>query len=581
VFAVIIVVAAALFYFLRPVPPPSVSVALFKPDKVFVGEPFPVSVSISNVSAEVLKGADLTLELPPDVIFAGAPASQKAGGWPLGDVASGTTVSESSTLIALGASQSVAHLTLRATYSAAAAPKTALETDGAADVSIGEPAVGVALAAPASVVAGSELQLTAAYQNNTPDTLENFQLALTYPPAFAFESSSPMALSGGGIWNLGPLAPGASGTVAVTGVLTGVNSQSQASSTGLSYGFASAVNLIVASQTYSYSGPTANVTFLEPPLSLAISANGSGAANTAGASSYISSPKDFLSYSLNYANHSNVAFRNVSITAKLTGALFDFSSVDTTGAFSSLTDTVTWTPGTVPAFASLAPGASGAVTFRVRTLDAFPIRRASDQDFALRVDGTIASPTVAPGVAASSTLSTTALATKVSGSVALASKAFRYDTSSGLQNSGPYPPIVNQETQYTIHWTVTDTADALQNVVVSAPLPPGVSFTGRTRSNVSSTLQYDPGTGLVTWQIPSVPATAGLIAQAPQAVFQIADTPAVNQVGQYVSLLGQATLQATDVFTGQSLQASADQLRSDLSNDPKAAQFSNPLVQAQ
>jgi hypothetical protein len=140
---------------------------------------------------------------------------------------------------------------------------------------------------------------------------------------------------------------------------------------------------------------------------------------------------------------------------------------------------------------------------------------------------------------------------------------------------------VNESTTYTIHWAVSDTADALQNAIVSSTLPAGVVFTGVVKSNVSTTPQYNPQTGVVTWQIPLVPAGAGIIVPASQAIFQISETPAVNQVGQVSTLLSGTTLQASDIFTGQSLSASAVAVTSDLKDDPVASRARSNAVQAQ
>ena len=48
------------------------------------------------------------------------------------------------------------------------------------------------------------------------------------------------------------------------------------------------------------------------------------------------------------------------------------------------------------------------------------------------------------------------------------------------------------------------------------------------------------GPGEITWTIPYIPATTGVISPPAQTVFQITNTPAVNQVGQTITLLGPA-----------------------------------------
>jgi hypothetical protein len=69
-----------------------------------------------------------------------------------------------------------------------------------------------------------------------------------------------------------------------------------------------------------------------------------------------------------------------------------------------------------------------------------------------------------------------------------------------------------------------------------------------------------------------VPAGTGIITQPIEAVFDVSNVPAVNQVGQDATLLGQSSLAATDAFTGQALQASADAITTALLGDPNIPQ---------
>ena len=78
---------------------------------------------------------------------------------------------------------------------------------------------------------------------------------------------------------------------------------------------------------------------------------------------------------------------------------------------------------------------------------------------------------------------------------------------------------------------------------------------------------FDADAGLVTWEIPTLPATKGIVSQAAEAVFQIEATPAVNQVGQSMPVLGETKIEAQDVFTGLALNESDAALTTDLPDD--------------
>jgi hypothetical protein len=87
------------------------------------------------------------------------------------------------------------------------------------------------------------------------------------------------------------------------------------------------------------------------------------------------------------------------------------------------------------------------------------------------------------------------------------------------------------------------------------------------KTSASSTLTCDPATGLVRWQIPLIPATTGITGKPLEAVFQIQNTPAVNQIGQDVTLMGSSALTAVDGFTSSSLRDVVPQITTTLSDD--------------
>ena len=551
------------YHFLMPQALPSAAVVVAAPDKVFIGDPFAVSIAVQNTSGVILKNVKLDFDLPAGVSVVGVKQGQTPVSFSIGDIATGTTITQTSTLIATDGLGSVVSLAVRAEYGGNPGPQVQLQANGSANMTVGDPAIRLSVAAPASAVAGSPIAVAVTYVNDSPDVLSDVRIALGAPPAFVLGTGAGTVASGT-VWDVGLIAPRATGTIAVYGDLM--------SDAEAIYSFGASFIIATSGEQYVIAGPTANVALHQPPLSLVISANGS--------SSYTTAPNDFLIYTIHYANHASVALQGVMVRAKLTGSMFDFSTVGSNGSFDSRTNTVTWSTSAVPAFVSIAPGASGDLALRVKVLRDFPIHRASDKNFSLRVDGEIVSGTVLPGVVATSTASVASLTTKIAGNVAVASRGYRYDDASGIINTGPYPPVVNQETKYTIHWTVTDSADDLRDVVLSAALPTGVTFTGKVTSNVSTTPQYNSTTGMVTWTIHVIPATAGIVALAPQAIFQVAATPAVNQVGQSLMLLDKTAVQATDVFTNLALAASADAVTTAFPNDPIAKQVRDNTVQA-
>ncbi|HUC01755.1 MAG TPA: hypothetical protein VMA75_02520 [Candidatus Paceibacterota bacterium] len=561
--------AALIYYLLLPPATPNVVITFSNPGPATVGVPFPIVVSVSNESKRMIQNAQLNVSLPNGLSFASGTTATET----VGSVSSGT-VNPPVTLWLVatgnagtpGTTQTV-NTTL--TYQTAETGTANFESDADTSVAIGtQPALSFSYNAPTSIFSGQNFDVTVNYQNNTPESLQGITLQMEYPPAFHFVSSSTTAPTDAGddTWNLGALGANATGTLTITGNIVGP-AQAQYQMTGT-------IGATFSGQDYpAYTAPI-SFAVTPSPLSLTLTLN-----NT---STYIAKPSDSLNYVLTYTNNSNITFQTVNITAVLTGQMFNFATLQTNGSFNSKSDTVTWQAANTPGLAALAPGQSGSVRFTVNTLAAFPAALVSEgyKDYTLGVTAQAQSPTVPPNTAGANTTSVTTLTSKVGGQMTLAANGYAKEITSAITNTGPYPPTVDQPTEYTIHWNLANYSTDMENVTVSAYLQSGTTFTGVATSTVaSSTFTYNAGTGQVTWTIPYVPATAGVVGGPVQEIFQVSNTPAVNQVGQSPTLVGQTTLTATDEWTGSTVQATGGAITTRLPNDPSVSGQLGVVVQ--
>jgi hypothetical protein len=563
-------IAALIYYLLLPPSAPDIVIAFSDPGTVTAGEPFSVTVTVSNESKSVIENGQVNLMLPSSSL---AFASGTAPTQEIGTLSSGTVnPPEIFWLVATGAAGTLGTTQIvntTFTYQTKETAATEFTSSAATSFPIGsQPALSLSYNAPSSIFSGQNFPIAVNYENNTTQTLQGIQLQMKYPPAFHFSSSSTTAPidAGDDTWNLGSLAPEASGTIIITGNIVGpAQVQYQLNGTiGATFG------------GQNYPAYTAPVTFAvtPSPLLLTIALNNS--------STYVAKPADTLNYVLTYTNNSNVAFESVNISAALTGQMYDFRSLQTNGAFNSQSDVISWNAANTPQLSSLAPGQSGSVNFTIDTLSAFPptLVREGYKNYTVAVAAQAQSPTVPPNTAGANTTSATTLTSKVGGEIALTANGYTKETATKIENIGPYPPKVNQPTEYTIHWNLANYSTDAQNITVSAYLQSGTTFTGMATSTVaSSTFSYSAGTGLITWTIPFIPATAGVIGAPIQEVFQVSDTPAINQVGQAVTLVGPTTLNATDEWTNSAVSATAAPVTTRLPNDPSATGQTGAVTQ--
>jgi hypothetical protein len=129
---------------------------------------------------------------------------------------------------------------------------------------------------------------------------------------------------------------------------------------------------------------------------------------------------------------------------------------------------------------------------------------------------------------------------------------------------------VDKSTTFTIHWRLRNGITDMNAIHVAALLAPGVKFVRSVSSTTLTKPIYNAQSGEVDWDIPQLSATQGTVGLPVETVFQISLTPAINQLGQPLSLLGESSLQATDSFTGLTVKTTAIEKDSNLSDDPRA-----------
>ncbi len=564
--SIFIVLAGAVgfgyYYFFVRLPQPNVGLEFSKPDQTLLGQPFSISVSFSNYSDQILKNAKLSVLLPDGVSFLNDSPDKRVLEQAVGDLGPGSVNQQTFTLIALNGSQTLKHIDAKLAYGTGGS-SAEFQSQSGIDVPVGQPAIGLTFDAPQNVFNGEQFDVTVHYQNNSGQDFKNLRLKIDYPPVFQFIKSSTDASLGNNQWDLGTVPKNGNGVLTITGALIGPEKSF--------FNFHGSVTADILGQTYGVSDQTANISISASPLSIIPSVN-----NTA---DYVSHVGDELAYVLHYKNNSNTTFENITLKAGLSGELLDFSSIRTDASFDPIRKTFTWIAANTPALAALLPGQEGSVDVRIKLINDFPIKRISDRNYTLKLHVEINSPTVPQGTEAAKTMSVANLETKISGKLKIQSKALWRDASSGILNKGPFPPVVNKPTQYTIHWLVSNYATDVSNIEVNASLQAGARWTGVVKTNIASQPSYDSASGKIIWDVGNMTATKGIISPPAEAIFQIELTPAINQAGQLITFLSDTRIQGQDTFTNSALSGSAPVLTTGLPDDSTIGSTVNRTVQ--
>ena len=564
----ILIIGAATFYFWGRLSSQDISLgAQVSPQTVTVGMPFAVTVNLSNNSSNDLGDVNLSLDLPDSVRPVGG-GSRAIETKSAGDISRGGFHQETFQLIALPL-QGGAERTFNVTASYTIGSITArFDKTSKVDINVQDLPLTLELTAPDKVFSGEEFEVTAAYgrdaSSNITSDLPLLSLRFDYPGTFALTSSDPQATgTGSNIWPIAAMKGGDIGKAIVRGK---VSLPDQAA-------FNITANLVasILGNDYVVLSKSAQVSVSSSPLAFNVSVGDGSRA--------VFQPGETLNYILSYKNNTAVALQSIVIKASLNGEMLDLNSLKTNGArFSSYGDTLTWDASGVPALASLAAGVDGNVTFSVNLKSIYPIRRLNDKNFSVKVDARIESPTVPYLIAANSTVNTSALIVKVAGQVAVAALGYFRDAPSGLLNNGPWPPKVGVPTDFTIHWKLTDYSTDLASVEVRVKLADNVKFTGQVKANTSAMPRFDSSTNEVVWDVGQVPATSGILTDAPEAIFQVEATPQESDIGKYMNLLMPTGVKAQDSFTNQPLTAGGDAISTRLPSDPTVGQNDGLVV---
>jgi hypothetical protein len=149
----------------------------------------------------------------------------------------------------------------------------------------------------------------------------------------------------------------------------------------------------------------------------------------------------------------------------------------------------------------------------------------------------------------------------------------RYYTAEGDQlGRGPLPPQVGKQTKYAVLLHVVNSVADAENVRLTATLPNGIEWTGKTSVSRGQEISYDAVTRRLSWSTRTFPALSEL------SVFvEVGFTPTESQRGQTVPLLQNIIVEGTDATLGDALRASAATLTSALNADTLAQSASTAV----
>jgi hypothetical protein len=122
-----------------------------------------------------------------------------------------------------------------------------------------------------------------------------------------------------------------------------------------------------------------------------------------------------------------------------------------------------------------------------------------------------------------------------------------------FNNSGPVPPQVGETTTYTLHISIQNTTNDIEEASFQAALPAYVEIRSNT-SPADADINYNDISGRLSWDIGSIPAGAGFTQPVKEAFVQIELIPSSSHRGLELPLLADPSISGVDSFTGEMIQ---------------------------
>ena len=288
--------------------------------------------------------------------------------------------------------------------------------------------------------------------------------------------------------------------------------------------------------------------------------------NGAYAKDYAAGSKTSIQGQIRWKNNLDSVVNDMIIRAKITGSALDRKEVnEQQGFYSSSEDVIIWDKNTDDRVAQVNPGENGTLGFSLASLPLYSPTGGIISDPTITIEISVSGKQASAGNILKEVKSTETKTIRMISDVGLVNKALYF--AGPFKNTGPIPPKAEQETTYTVVWSVSNTSNSLSKVEVHATLPQLVRFVGTTLPEDGS-LKYNASTKEITWNVGNVPKGTGLSSSTREMSFQIAFTPSLSQAGTAPTLINEATLTGHDNFANVNVKVSKGLLTTRLFNDP-------------
>ena len=419
-------------------------------------------------------------------------------------------------------------------------------------VNISSAPLSLTIDAPDTATSDQPVSFTVKATLNTALPSVDTMMQVTYQNNFIYESALPAPTFGNSMWSLSSLSLTNPVSVVVKGRIIGEDKDQQ-----IFHVYAGTAKQNDKSTIdVVYNSLLHTVTVTKPFIEANILVDET------------SSLGDTINVRITWANNLPNRITDGQIIANLGGNVFDRTSVSPSGGlFDSLNNRIIWDKNGDGDLANIEPGASGEVSFTIRSLDQKNVPT-NIVDPQLSIDVSIRGNEPSLGSTFTEVNNFSKKVVKILSDLQIASSAIYKD--------GPLPPKAEKQTKYQVTWSLVNSTNAISGAVARAALPVYVTWVGNDsqRENVT----YNESTREVIWNIGSVKANTGGV-NTREATFTLSLLPSISQVGSTPQLMKEVSITGTDVFTNATVKNRYMSINTLLSGDPRFQNGDERVIQ--
>jgi len=526
----------------------NVDVAILGNAFVAGGEELPIQIEIANKNSSVLVDAHITIDYPKGATDeTGADVARITKD--LGTIASGKTKSEAFSIVLYGERGITRTVNATLTYSLPGS-KSVFQKQSTFAVMINSSPFSLSVDGATAIGANQPLSITVRNIFNGDKPILAALARVEYPNGFVFQSATPEPVAGtSNVWELGDMEKGTERTIVIRGRMLGEQNDEKAFRVYVGARESDTSNKLAL--TYNSALHTVKIT--QPFITASIALNseeGEIVAVPVGGK---------VSGVVNWSNDTHNTVSDPIFTLSLSGTNFDVNSVTADDAYyDPVNKTITWTSQSHSELATIDPNERGQFEFSFETTDTN--RDGKDTLVGLSVSGALANQDYARQMIENADQKIVRFASRLQ----FASQSVY--SIGPIKNTGPFPARADQETSYTINWTIRPTDNALTNARAMAVLPSGVSWAGVIVPQ-SEALSYNADNRTIIWNIGSVPRATST-PQARTVSFQVKAKPTKNPIGLQSNLPGQTKKTTTNAQANVPLTITRPELSTRLDTDP-------------